>query len=145
GLGFPKKFVLTRGGQPLVYVRDSRQHDPYTAALKALARFFKSGELIGHVQKRRLEEMQEHFDYLAHFNKRIKRQAQPRLAFKRPKKPVKAAKPAHKLPDPFVRSFGTTLHYLEEREWRIVYSAALADFFEEGGGPGQPDYFLPFA
>jgi hypothetical protein len=143
GLGFPKKFVLTRGGQPLAYVRDSMRNDPYTGALKALARFFKSGELIGHVSRRRLEEMREHFDYLAHFNKRIKRPAQPRLVF-RTRKAKKTARLPAKTPDPFVRSFGTTLHYLEEREWRIVYSAALEDFFETGGGPGEPDYFLPF-
>jgi hypothetical protein len=145
GLGFPKKFVLTRGGQPLVYVRDSSKNDPYTGALKALARFFKSGELTGHVSKRRLEEMQEHFDYLAHFNKRIKRQPQPRLVFKQAKSTRRAAPTPARLPDPFVRSFGTTLHYLEEREWRIVYSAALDEFFEKGGGPNQPDYFLPFS
>ena len=124
-------------------MRDSNKNDPYTRALKALARFFKSGELTGHVNKRRLEEMQEHFDYLAHFNKRIKRQPQPRIVFEM-KRRTKAARPTAKLPDPFVRSFGTTLHYLEEREWRIVYSSALDDFFEKGGRPGQPDYFLPF-
>jgi hypothetical protein len=145
GLGFPKKFVLARGGQPLVYVRDSNKNDPYTSALKALARFFKSNELTGKIHKRRFDELQQHFDYLAHFNKRIKRQAPTRIAFKKAKKATTVIRPAPKLPDPFVRSFGTTLHYLEEREWRIVYSSALDDFFEKGGGPGQPDYFLPFA
>src|SRR5438094_9710354 len=40
GLGFSKKFVLSRGGQPVIYVRDSNKNDPYTTALKILARFF---------------------------------------------------------------------------------------------------------
>jgi hypothetical protein len=46
--------------------------------------------------------------------------------------------------DPFLRSFGSTLHYLEEREWRIVYDRSLEEFFTEGpGAPKGPQYYLP--
>jgi hypothetical protein len=147
GLGFPKKFVLGRGGQPVTYVRDSSKNDPYTGALKALARFFKDGVLEGKLGKRKWEEIHEQFDYLAHFNKRIKRPASSRPIIKRKRgaMPVKGAKPAPKAPDPFVRVFGKPLEYLEEREWRIVYSSALEEFFEAGGAPGQPNLFLPFS
>jgi hypothetical protein len=144
GLGFPKKFVLSRGGQPVIYVRDSSKNDPYTRALKELARFFRRSELKDMVSKHQLKEVQEHFDYLAHFNKRIRRQTVPRLIFKKSTVAKKARKPVRDLSDSFVRSFGGTLHYLEEREWRIVYSSALDDFFDQGGAAGQPDYFLPF-
>jgi hypothetical protein len=143
GLGFPKKFVLARGGQPLIYVRDSIKNDPYTAALKNLARFLKD-DLVGKIPSRKLAAIREHFDYLSHFNKRIKRQTPPRFVFRKAKKAVAAASKIQKLPDPFVRSFGTTLHYLEEREWRIVYSNALDEFFDPGSPKTGPDYYLPF-
>jgi hypothetical protein len=145
GLGFPKRFVLSRGGQPLIYVRDSSKNDPYTLALKTLALHFRDASADGKIQARKLDQLREHFDYLSHFNKRIKKQAQPRILSRRNKTaPSKAAKIAASY-DPFIRRFGSTLHYLEEREWRIVYSSALADFFQKHGQPGGPEYFLPFA
>lgn len=144
GLGFPKRFVLARGGQPLTYVRDSSKNDPYTVALKALARHFKEAEADGKMQQRKLAELKEHFDYLSHFNKRIKKQAQPRLVQRKSTPSTRSVARPALIPDPFLRRFGTTLHYLEEREWRIVYSAALEDFFDRHGKGGGPDYFLPF-
>ena len=35
------------------------------------------------------------------------------------------------------------MHYLEEREWRIVYDQSLEDFFTKGPGSPGPEYFLP--
>ena len=45
--------------------------------------------------------------------------------------------------NPYLRFFGPTLHYLEEREWRIVYDKSLEDFFDDGPGIPGPEYFLP--
>lgn len=144
GFGFPKKFVLLRGGQPVTYVRDSNKNDPYTRSLKFIARFFQFDKVLAKIPPAKLEELRERFDYLSHFNKKIRRPAPLKVAVQRrrllafPKRtPIKTA-------DPFERSFGRTLHYLEEREWRIVYSAELETFFEPGLRPGQPEYFLPF-
>ena len=145
GLGFPKKFVLARGGQPVTYVRDSSRQDPYTAALLALARAFTDADLE-QALGRRLESLRKHFDYLTHFNKKIKKGVK-RAAIPRPVgKAVAAAKPgAKKEPDVCARSFGGTLHYLEEREWRIVYDESLAKFFQENKETrGPPPYYLPF-
>jgi hypothetical protein len=37
------------------------------------------------------------------------------------------------------------LHYLEEREWRIVYDKTLRKYFEDCSSThGGPDYLLPF-
>jgi hypothetical protein len=45
----------------------------------------------------------------------------------------------------FVRKFGRFLHYLEEREWRIVYDLSLEKYFESGpGAPNGPEYYLQF-
>jgi hypothetical protein len=148
GLGFPKKFVLAHGGQPVTYVRDSSRNDPYSAALKALARFIKHCEdqdtrkLSGH----KLDEIRDQFDYLAHFNKRIKRMRLVRRVSMKLRRlvPAKRIKRVSRVPDPFVRVFGSPLHYLEEREWRIVYSSALDDFFQPGRDNGNPNFFLPF-
>ncbi|MGZ5518838.1 MAG: hypothetical protein ACXWIU_09275 [Limisphaerales bacterium] len=145
GLGFPKRFVLARGGQPLIYIRDSAKNDPYTVALKTLARYFKNIQAGRKLSARKIDELREHFDYLSHFNKRIRKQLQPRISFKKIKPPRSPTlkTPAAK-PNLFVRRFGTTLHYLEEREWRIVYSAALDEFFLKCGKSSGPDYYLPF-
>ncbi len=150
GLGFPKRFVLARGGQPITYVRDSSRRDPYTSALLALARAFKQDPKLPAALGKKLNVLRDHFDYLSHFNKKIKRPA-PHKVIPLSKKAAlpsrRVAKPASgtKEPDPFVRSFGGTLHFLEEREWRIVFDNSLGEFFARGpGGAGQPEYFLPF-
>ena len=45
----------------------------------------------------------------------------------------------------FKRKYGRFLHYLEEREWRVVYDKALGKHFELGtGGKANPAYYLPF-
>jgi len=145
GLGFPKKFVLNRGGQPVTYLRDSSRNDPYSTALKALAKGLSSSDANAIMKSAKvIRELQEHFDFLAHFNKRIKHPPQPRTKSAKvtsSKKKVASSKEI----DPFSRRFGPTLHYLEEREWRIVYDESIRDFFEPGpGGVGKPDYYLPF-
>jgi Putative abortive phage resistance protein AbiGi, antitoxin len=99
GLGFPKKFVLSRGGQPLIYVRDSSKNDPYTEALKSLAAYFNTGATCGPLKLTRLEELREHFDYLSHFNKRIRRHSQPSLTFRKRGRAATSAKLSI-LPDP---------------------------------------------
>ena len=148
GLGFPKRFVLSRGGQPLIYVRDSAKNDPYTMALKAIAKLFKGNDLKGKISPSKLKTLRQHFDYLTHFNKRIKHAPIPRPVTKILKPayiPVTISKISKSIvpPDPFIRLFGPTLHYLEEREWRIVYDKILEVFFTTGPGSPGPEYFLP--
>ena len=142
GLGFPKLFVLQRGGQPVTYVRDLRRGDPYTAALVAIETAFQSGEVPGK-SARQLETLRQHFDYLTHFSKRIRKQPRPHA--RRPK-PAPAKKPRAMPRDasPFERRFGGCLHYLEEREWRIVHDEKLAKHFARGPKDGPPSYYVPF-
>ena len=146
GLGFPKRFVLERGGQPLIYVRDHCKGDPYTAALKALAQYLRDAQASGKLTADDLGKLRSHFDYLAHFAKRIKKPVTkpvPRTGGKKGVVPKPKRLPSP--PDLFLRSYGKTLHFLEEREWRIVYDDAIADhFFDSSGKPGLPEHYLPF-
>jgi len=150
GFGFPKQFVLARGGQPVTYVRDAKRNDPYTVALLAIAEMFQnSGFFTGKLDKK-LKSLPGYFDYIAHFYKRIKKPVEQTLiqtkkkSLRQSKKPLPVAQSERKK-DPYARSFGKTLHYLEEREWRIVYDFSLEKFFKPGpGGLGRPDYYLPF-
>ena len=137
-LGFPKRFVLSRGGQPIMYIRDGQRNAPYSNALRKVAEWF--GKLPdGATETLRI---QEQFRYLMHFTKRIRKPrklptSKPKQNAGQPKKPSKS--------DPFKKKFGPVLHYLEEREWRVVYTDAMKKCFIPGeDAPGRPKYYLPF-
>jgi hypothetical protein len=151
GLGFPKRFVLSRGGQPLVYVRDQTIKNPYTSSLLNLAQYFTDLKSGPELTTSQLDSLREHFAYIAHFAKIVKKPANRGATPKTAdgislKKTKKNATPntAKKVPDIYTRPFGGTLHYLEEREWRIVYAPSVRSHFTKAGGKDQPDYFLPF-
>lgn len=137
-LGFPKRFVLSRGGQPIMYIRDRQRNAPYSNALRKVAEWF------GNLPKDAAEvrRIQEQFRYLMHFTKRIRKpkkqpESKPRQKTGQPKKPSKV--------DPFKKKFGPVLHYLEEREWRVVYTDAMKKFFIPGeDATERPKYYLPF-
>ena len=135
-LGFPKRFVLSRGGQPVMYIRDGQKGAPYAAALRKVAEWFGK-QPANH----EIRPIQEQFRYLMHFTKRIgrtKKKFQDKQKRSMPEK-----KPAFR-PDPFKKQFGPILHYLEEREWRIVYSETTRRCFLPGNSLGKPKYYLPF-
>jgi hypothetical protein len=143
GLGFPKRFALMRGGQPVTYLRDSRRNAPYSLALNAIARWLHSDRARVALRPRERESLLLHFDFLTHFNKRIRRTSPPKPA-------ATAGRAVHpraavSLPSPFERRFGSKLHYLEEREWRVVHDESLGAFFKRApGGLGKPEFYLPF-
>ena len=158
GLGFPKKFVFDRGGQPVTYVRDHAKGDPYVFALKALNKFAATLDGMG-VPTKEAVEIRNHLDYLSHFAKRATKPALPILSIikKTPLAPGSIAKPKlssqsptrfarmlKSISDPYNRKYGTTLHYMEEREWRIVYHDSLKDRFAIGPKSGTPAYYIPF-
>ncbi len=151
GLGFPKRFVISRGGQPIVYVRDQTIKNPYTSSLLVLAQYFAELKSGSGLTTSQVDSLREHFAYVAHFAKIIKKSATrgdtAKIAGSALQKKVnKTAGPktAKKAPDVYTRPFGGTLHYLEEREWRIVYTDSIRSYFTKAGGKDQPDYFLPF-
>lgn len=139
GLGFPKRFILGKGGQPVIYIRDTSRTDPYTKSLKGLAALLKGTTLEGKIPVRELGVAREWLEYLSHFNKRIRK---PTVKRTKTLEPKRIASPRVYAADPFARSYGGTLHYLEEREWRIVFDKSISKFFDVG--PGTPEHYLKF-
>lgn len=146
GLGFPKRFVLERGGQPVIYVRDGAKRSPYVKGILELAQFLKTLDTGCGLGQQQIDTLRSRFDYLAHFAKSIRKPPTPRKPAKRiAKKKTGASAPAPVAKDDFRRQFGSTLHYLEEREWRVVHDTSLESFFKRGaGGVGRPEFYLPF-
>jgi len=145
GLGFAKRFVSERGGQPVAYVRDQKRGDPFTKALLDLVAAFRAGALQGP----RATALALQLDYLSHFVKRNRALPKPRpapVAKRRARKPKGAGATARRVApvNLFERRFGRTLHYLEEREWRIVHDPSLEGHFHPGPRGGAPDWYLPF-
>ncbi|NCA82794.1 MAG: hypothetical protein EOM72_08625 [Opitutae bacterium] len=140
GLGFPKRFVLSHGGQPVTYLRDGVRNAPYAAAIIALAKWFEQPP-GGLLDGKEFQRIRERFFYMAHFNKRIKKpKAQKHLSSKHDAVTKPHSAFSH---DAYKRIFGPILHYLEEREWRIVYDKSIARFFHSAeGGEGRPEHYL---
>jgi hypothetical protein len=134
GLGFPKQFVLRHGGQPVTYVRDRVRGDPFTRAMMVLAR-----HLHGEGDREEDKHVREAFAYVSQFLKRIDRAEPSRLHRRRVHRRPPSARPPVR--DPFRRSFGRTLEYLEEREWRIVFEEKIAEGWNRGRK--EPPYYLP--
>ncbi len=144
GLGFSKSWVLERGGQPVTYYR----HAKGSFFLRALVRIWRS-----------LEEQScaDEFRYLMHFTKRVHKpnpsRDQPRKkAVRRVTPPSPVRQPVAS--DPFVRKYGKTMPYLEEREWRIVAHPHLdrpsgredEHWVRNPKSPGRlPPFFLKYA
>ena len=150
-LGFPKTFVFNRGGQPVTYVPDQAKGNPYVSALKAFAKFAATLDGMG-VPSKEADEIRNHLDYLSHFAKRTKKPALPIIrkaplpsgSSAKPKLSANVARRLKTMLDPYNRKYGTPLHYMEEREWRIVYDDSLKDWFETGPKSGTPSYYIPF-
>ena len=147
GLGFPKKFVLDNGGRPVNYIKD-HSSDPTLKSWEKLQEILEQPKIREAMTTHEEEEFDVHFKFVTHFLKRIQQPRSPttRRATGRKKK---VAKPkASKLPK---RAFGAPLHYLEEREWRIVCQqdskpkrpkrAVVNSHAEMDGGPAC---FLPY-
>jgi Putative abortive phage resistance protein AbiGi, antitoxin len=148
GLGFPKRWVIERGGQSVTYFRHNEQGSFLQAAFKLLASNADC-DLNGVWKPKPGSSVFDEIRYLIHFAKmiRLKRPkpeakpvvvARPSLLVPRlKKKPSAAAVEAHM----FKRKFGMPLQFVEEREWRIVYHPSNKGLTK---GPGLPDYYLPY-
>jgi hypothetical protein len=147
GFGFPKRWVIERGGQSVTYFRHSERgsflHSIFRL-LQALAREGKDGDWIA--SNHAFTDLR----YVLHFAKMIREKkalesrrlpapaAMPqRLAQVRKKKPTQAARDTQT----FGRKFGRPLRFVQEREWRIVYHGDNKRFVK---GPGCPEYYLPY-
>jgi len=148
GLGFPKRWVIERGGQSVTYFRHNAKGSFLQAVFKLLTAH-GTGDAKGVWQCKPGATVFEELRYLLHFTKMIRLKT-PRLELARPKAAVAKPPPrrAKRAPSAaametqmFKRKFGMPLQFVEEREWRIVHHAANKHFVK---GPGVPEFYLPY-
>jgi hypothetical protein len=132
GFGFPKRWVLENGGQPVTYY-STKQGSPFWATLLRLLKVTPKNNPAW-----------KDLLYLLHFTKRIHKGAPRREGVKKPAQPKQTPRPKSKQHEnPYLRRYGKTMPYLEEREWRIVESGRTTAVFNDG--THEPKYYLPYA
>lgn len=144
GLGFPRKFVLNRGGHPVVYVRGIAKGDQYTKNVLNLRDFLKHESALKILGAEKAEEMAKRLDYLAHFVKQARRPSPSRQSSRKQDASSSGTGLGAREPS-FKRLYGKRQEFLEEREWRIVYHPTFKRYFEKSDGSlEKPEYYLPF-
>ena len=148
GFGFTKQFVLASGGQPVTYVNNILKL-PY---LKSFLHIYKLVEKLKAKlpSDPQLEQLVKEIEYLAAHHKNIRQIRALSCAAPQPEEPRTATSggvaQSSIYPDEVPRKVGNILHFLEEREWRIVYDKILEKNGRVKGnesGP-TPPYHLPF-
>lgn len=145
GLGFPRRFVLTNGGAPVQYCSETSSH-PMFAAWLQLRKLLHNPAVSGSLEPAKLQQMQDEFDYVAHFLKRMKQRRKKTRS--RPPVNARAAGTGSPAQRRHARNFGDTLPFMEEREWRIVLreknNRPLPRKAVRNLSGNQPDWFLPY-
>lgn len=130
GFGFPRRWVLDRGGQPVSYFR-AAQKSPFLKAMFDLIVAHRAGSPSGKVH--------ESLDYLLHFAKPVNDLV---------RKPAKdrtlptARRIAPKARDAFRKNPGAPMKFVAEREWRIVRHTSRR--FVPNTDGARPDCYLPY-
>jgi hypothetical protein len=140
GFGFPKRWVLEQGGQPVTYYSTQRGSSFFSSLIRLLK------------ATREGSRTRKDLIYLLHFTKRIHKGAPQRkgdaAAVKKPVQPKQPLLPKSEQPEknPYIRRYGKTMPYLEEREWRIVESdkTVKAAVLNREGTANGPKYYLPY-
>lgn len=146
GFGFPKRWVIERGGQSMMYFRHNEKGRFLQAIFKMLAAhatcdangFWTPKPGVGGFEELR---------YLIHFAKMIRLKPpepkrRPAMSGRAPASgPKRKASMAATEAQMFKRKFGMPLQFVEEREWRIVHHPSGKHLVK---GPGVPDYYLPY-
>jgi Putative abortive phage resistance protein AbiGi, antitoxin len=148
GLGFPKRVVLLKGGQPVSYFKSTGAKRRYAETMVRLIRFFEEQDGNSTIVQKRTQDLR----YLLAFSRAIREQIDPKRTVSHARiatgaKTKRAAKPAKrpiKIKDPFARKFGLPLDLAEEREWRIVFHPELLKSGTISKGPGTPPYYVPY-
>lgn len=147
GLGFPKRWVIERGGQSVTYFRHNAKGSFLPAMFKLLesgGTFDRDGHWIAPKEAGSVAELR----YLLHFAKMIRLKVpKPEYAVVKPSVPPAPRGPKRRPSaaavetQMFKRKFGMPLQFVEEREWRIVHHPGNKHFV---AGPGTPDHYLPY-
>jgi len=134
GLGFPRRWVAERGGQPVTYFDGSKKSN-YFDSVRRVWRSLEGTDAAAD------------FFHLAHFSREARSPREPAGGTTRKKNATRRVRPPRQ--DPCKRKLTGPMQLVEEREWRIVYpsnpSPSLAKHFRpvQGRKP-RPTYFIPY-
>jgi hypothetical protein len=150
GFGFPKSWVIARGGQSVTYFRHD-QRGSFLSAMFRLLRLHADEQPDGTWVAKSGNTGFADLKYVIHFAKMIRLRKQIGASKDRsavalptdssPAKRKRKITPAGLDAQTYRRKFGHPLQFVEEREWRIVYHSVNQGFVK---GPGVPDYYLPY-
>jgi len=126
--GVSKQFILSSDGHPVHYVRGTAK-DYNTKLVKSLLEQMKGDPF---------QSARDEFLYLCQFLKRV---SHPAIQAVQRRKRV-SRKRLPKEEDLYQAKFGKPLHFMEEREWRIIYNCA-SKIFTPGKTNGKPEFYLP--
>lgn len=155
GFGFPKRWVIEHGGQPVSYFRHNEKKTflrTIFTLLSALGKPEEPAKSEWEAKGRSIKDKAA-FDellYLLHFAKMIrapssvtKSKGKRRQSKSEAGKKTSEKKLSPTLQDTkdYVHKFGRPMDYVEEREWRIVHRTDLK-FYNPSDVPGR--YFLPY-
>lgn len=150
GLGFPKRFVLERGGRPVNYLLGQR-NDEYMLAWHRLAKILGTPDVLGSLSDKKKSDVKESLSFVSHFLKEMKQPSEKRSTPRKQTEPNRAERTHKSIPDPYQRSFGGPLHFLEEREWRFVLGCTRNKTIPRGAlkndeniGSSDPSWFVPY-
>jgi len=131
GFGFPRRWVLKHGGQPVTYFSPAKS-SPFLRAMF---------DLIEAKSKDGFDEQTERsLDFLLHFAKPTKE-----LAVQSEKKGAATAlhpTTATPISDPYKRNPGAPMKFVAEREWRIVQHPSRR--FVKNEESEGPQFYLPY-
>jgi hypothetical protein len=149
GLGFPKRWVIERGGQSVTYFSHNSKGHFLPAIFKLLASQGTS-DAMGVWSPKTDGSAFEELRYLLHFAKIVRllppkprRHPMKRSMIQPISKAKRKASPAAAEVQLFKRKFGAPLQFAEEREWRIVRHPGNKHFVS-GPRKQQPDFYLPY-
>ena len=148
GFGFPKRWVIERGGQSVSYFN----HKQKSVFMRKISRLLSTIGMETETGAWRAKDGGPAIDdlaYILHFAKMIRAQKAGiskkttgrRVAKKKAQLSKRIMTQAMMEAIALRRRFGQPLPFVEEREWRIVYNEG-AGYFKEG--PGRPRYYLPY-
>jgi hypothetical protein len=121
GLGFTRRFVINKGGRPVIYVNNTKS-DPFRKAILGLIGFAKDAAPDNAKVLRHAEQLS---GYLKAYH--FKKDTGNRLANDGLKKGKDSKRPRKRPEDDHLRiQFGGVLANLEDREWRLLSCSNVA-------------------
>jgi hypothetical protein len=138
GFGFARNWVISRGGQPVTYVRPA-QDCTYAATATSLYERLKRLKKGG-------KEARTELEILLSYSRSLRGLPPPTEQPKeKPTGTVTTKTKTSRPKDPHQRKWPAPMTILEEREWRIVHAEGLKHCkANTASGATKPAYYLPY-